>query len=240
MQPVKYYQRNALLHGEVQTRSGQENDRLSKNPSEVDIALFWLNRLGVQGSILDVGCGTLNLLTGANKLFQRRVGVDIAEHPNWKKCPEIEKYVLDIDELNLQFSDDCFDAVTCLMTIEHIFDPFHVVREIRRVCKEQGVVIVAVPNIAGIKRRLELLLGKLPISSTRDSFAENAWDGFHLHNFTKKSFEWLLRKEGLVPIKWASQGKLQFLKKLRVSLFGNDLIALCKKESPQQNLPASF
>jgi hypothetical protein len=126
------------------------------------------------------------------------------------------------------------------MVLEHVFDPFHCVRELRRVCKSGGRVVIGVPNIAGLKRRFEVLFGKMPITSARFSFSENAWDGYHLHNFTRESLGWLLKREGLKPLHWAAQGSFVTLKRLRPSLFGNDLIVLAEKTNPQPELHFPF
>lgn len=214
--------------------------KLPTVPSELDYALHWLSREGIDGAILDVGCAGLDLLIKAGRMFRERCGVDIVPLPAWKKYPEINASTCNLDNGNLPFADESFNAVTCLMVLEHVFDPFHGVRELRRVCKPNGRVVIGVPNIAGLKRRLELLFGKLPITSARFSFHEDAWDGYHLHNFTKNTLDWLLRKEGLKPIRWASQGKFPALKRLRPSLFGNDLIVLAEKVAPARDYPFPF
>jgi SAM-dependent methyltransferase len=241
MNAEQYYSRNVLLHGQTLPQVKlHDYVKLPPVPSEADYALFWLACEGISGSLLDVGCAGLDLLIKAERMFRERCGVDIVPLPSWEKYPQISTRTCNLDNSNLPFADDTFNAVTCLMVLEHVFDPFNGVRELRRVCKPGGGVVIGVPNIAGPKRRLELLTGKLPITSARFSFGEDAWDGYHLHNFTKDSLDWLLRKEGLRPIHWASQGKFPALKRLRPSLFGNDLIVFAEKTIPNLNRPFSF
>jgi SAM-dependent methyltransferase len=211
--------------------------RLSPQPSEAEYALYWLVGEGKQGAILDAGCGPLTLLKGAREMFARREGVDIARSANWDTQSEIHTQLCNLDRGALPFADESFDAVTCLMVIEHVFDPFHAVRELRRVCKLDGCVVIGVPNLAGLKRRLELLFGNLPVTSTQASFSNGAWDGYHLHNFTRASFDWLLRKEGLEPVRWAAQGRFKWLKQRWPSLFGNDLIVMARVSRPRTDLP---
>jgi SAM-dependent methyltransferase len=148
--------------------------------------------------------------------------------------------VFDIDKGSLPFGDQAFDAVTMTMVLEHVFNPFHALREIWRVSKSDAQVIIGAPNLAGIRHRWTLLRGKLPVTSAWFSFDEDAWDGYHLHNFTKGSLTWLLRREGLKPLRWASQGRFQFLKRLSPSFFGADFVVLCCKAEPEPNLPARF
>lgn len=240
MNAEQYYQRNVVLHGQgVSEVVEVDASRLPARPSETDYALHWLAEQRMMGSILDVGCAGLGLLLKANG-FKRRCGVDIASFPAWKAHSQVEAQVRNLDEGPLPFAEETFDAVTCLMVVEHVFDPYHAVRELRRVCKPGGRVIIGVPNLAGIKRRWELLCGRLPITSARFSFSENAWDGYHLHNFTQASLDWLLRKEGLKPVRWAAQGHFSWFKKRWPALLGNDLIVMAQRTEPQPDLPFPF
>jgi SAM-dependent methyltransferase len=235
----EYYERHALAQMPAAAAATNSRDFrvLSSRPSEAEYALHWLFREGVEGAILDVGCGPLTLLTEAQRMFTRCQGVDIARSPNWSAQPGIVTQLCDLDQSRLPFTDESFDAVTSLMVIEHVFDPFHAVHELRRVCKQDGRVVIGVPNLAGWKRRVELLFGKLPVTSTQGSFTNGAWDGYHLHNFTQASLDWLLRKAGLEPIRWAAQGRFRALKQWRPSFFGNDLIVIARKTVPQPQRP---
>jgi len=238
MNAEQYYERNVLLHGMDKPRlEARDFDRLPAVPSELDYALCWLRGEGITGRIIDVGCAGLTLLRSAKTLFTSRHGIDIVTLPIWDDYPEIQTQVCNLDNAPLPYADDSFDAVTCLMVLEHVFDPFHAVRELRRVCRREGRIVISVPNIAGLKRRFEILLGKLPITSARFSFGEDSWDGYHLHNFTRATLHWLLRKEGLEVMRWAAQGKRPWLKQWRPSLFGNDLIVLARKVEPEPKRP---
>jgi SAM-dependent methyltransferase len=238
MTAEEYYRRHALVQmPKAAPAAPGRLGQLSARPSEAEYALHWLFREGKQGAILDVGCGPLALLKGAAGMFARREGVDIARCANWETEPGIVTGLCDLDQGPLPFAGESFDAVTCLMVLEHVFDPFHAVRELRRVCKPDGRVIVGVPNLAGLKRRLELLFGRLPVTSTQASFTDDAWDGYHLHNFTQASLAWLLHREGLRPIRWGAQGRFRALKRWRPSFFGNDLVVMACRAEPGPKRP---
>lgn len=87
------------------------------------------------GILIDVGCGNSpygELLPG-----WRRVGVNIdAGDAN----PDVVG-----DGLQLPFRDACADAVLCTQVVEHVRDPFLLFRELSRVLKPGGVLILSGP-----------------------------------------------------------------------------------------------
>ncbi len=85
-----------------------------------------------------------------------------------------------------------------LMVLEHVFDVHHTISEVFRVLKQGGLAIIQVPNIAYIKHRLDLVVGKLPCTSnyeTRDNIID--WDVQHLHYFTLETLKKLLNQYNL-------------------------------------------
>lgn len=95
-------------------------------------------------NIFDIGCGT-----GANGLmleeFGRVHGTDMSQealtlsrergHSRLARC-RIE---------NLCFADDTFDAITALDMLEHVDDDLGGMKELYRVCKPGGTLLVTVP-----------------------------------------------------------------------------------------------
>jgi SAM-dependent methyltransferase len=239
-----YYEQNAQTHGEERATSPVlATGRIPKSPGEVDLAVSWLLRhLHPKPSsrCLDVGCAQLTFLRSVQPLFGERWGIDIAQYGNWRDHPDIHTFVCNLDQAGLPFADRTFDAVVMLMVLEHVFNPFHAVREVRRVCMPDGYSVIAVPNIAGWKHRLALLRGQLPVTATRQSFNREAWDGYHLHYFTQASLEWLLRIVGLRPLAWGASGGLPRLKQLRPDLIGSDIMVLCQPCEPSPGLAPNF
>lgn len=223
----RYYEQNERLHGHEDEPPVPNNRRHATAGGYV---LEWAERYATArpSVVLDIGCGALTLLRGLGDHFERRVGVDVAPHRVWSRYPAIEPHVHNVDEGPLPFADASFDFITMLMVLEHVFNPFHALAEIRRVCKPTGVAVIQVPNLAGLRHRVALLGGRLPVTSARFTFAEEAWDGYHLHNFTLPSLRWLLLREGLHPVHWRSSGDLPWLKTMKPGFFGSDLIVLCR------------
>lgn len=211
-------------------------------PSEVDWAVHWLLQRPPENRrrCLDVGAGRLQLLLSLDGYFEERCGFDIASRPIWDDVPDIDLRVLNIDDGPLPYDDQFFDAVTMLMVLEHVFNPYHSIRELRRICKQDGVVIIAVPNLASIRNRIAIMRGRMPVTSAVFTFEQESWDGYHLHNFTQDSLSWLLRREGLEPEEWQGQGRFQAVRRLRPALFSGDLIVRCRISEPQPYLKPDF
>src|SRR5215469_7511887 len=86
-----------------------------------------------------------------------------------------------------------------MMVIEHLFDPFQAFQEIRRCIAKDGAVYVNLPLVTGIRNRMRLLFGQVPVTSTRYTswFGDREWDGNHLHYFSVGSIFDLARACGL-------------------------------------------
>lgn len=182
-------------------------------------------------NLLDLGCGDLTNLITLENLFKKGFGVDIATYPTWK--PLEERLITcqhNLDAGSLPFSDQMFDAVTILMVLEHIFDPFKVIEEISRITKPKGYLVINVPNIANIKHRFELLFGQFPITSSVNCWELREWDGGHIHYFTLERLIWLLGTFGNYQVlQIQGSGKFAPLKRLRPGLLCSDLQLLCQK-----------
>lgn len=57
----------------------------------------------------------------------------------------------------LPYEDNTFDLVTSIEVIEHLEDQFHFLRELYRITKPGGKVIVSTPNILNINSRIKYL-----------------------------------------------------------------------------------
>jgi SAM-dependent methyltransferase len=60
--------------------------------------------------------------------------------------------------LTLPYEDNCFDGILCSEGIEHIDNQIFLLRELYRILKPGGILIVTTPNILNLEGRLGLLL----------------------------------------------------------------------------------
>ncbi|MEM3389387.1 MAG: class I SAM-dependent methyltransferase [Nitrososphaeria archaeon] len=180
--------------------------------------------------LLDVGCGDGEFILMCKSKFKECYGIDVSSlrvetaKNRFKEENNIHIMQYDVDE-GLPFSDQFFDVVTCIAVLEHVFNPPDVVKEINRVLKKGGFFILQVPNIAWLPHRIDLLLGKLPIT---DGFYMGA-DWEHLHWFTNSSLLELLLKTGFTIETISCSGIFAKYRRLWISAIGGDLIVKSEK-----------
>lgn len=78
--------------------------------------------------------------------------------------------------------------------LEHLSDPARVLASLNHSLREDGIVIVSVPNVAHIWVRLQLLLGRF------DYADRGILDRTHLRFFTRRSFLRLLAEAKLALV----------------------------------------
>ncbi len=107
-----------------------------------------------EGVVLDLPCGPGQLCAHLREKGYKVVAADI--DPSVLEVPDMDCRRADLDE-RLPFDDESFDAVCCVAGLEHTENPRHTLREIRRVVKPEGWVIVQVPNFSSLQRRMRFL-----------------------------------------------------------------------------------
>jgi len=80
-----------------------------------------------------------------------------------------ESYICDFEKEKFPFDTGEFDGVVCLETIEHIWNVENLLKEIKRVLRPNGWLVLSTPNYNFWKFRIEHLFGKLypPSNTTR-------------------------------------------------------------------------
>jgi len=180
--------------------------------------------------ILDLGIGGGGLLVKCkiNNKFKRYYGIDISLKVIKKtksmiknKFGGIGDFEFKVGDINngIPYPNTFFDTVTCVAVLEHLFDPHHFVKEVNRVLKKGGKLIIEVPNLVWLPRRLTVLFGRLPITGN-----DVGWDAGHLHYFTFESLYKLFNKNGFKVEKETTSGIFCSVRQILPSLFGGDII----------------
>jgi SAM-dependent methyltransferase len=100
----------------------------------------------IQGDVLDVGCmdgrNTASYAADARSV----VGVDIVEHPAWRTLEGNNLRYVAADAQALPFEDASFDVVIAMAMLHHAASPTAVLREMLRVRRPRGTLVVVEPN----------------------------------------------------------------------------------------------
>lgn len=174
--------------------------------SRADVALKLLEK---GDKLLDVGCGDGTVGYFSKNNYRYVYGIDVSETAlKIAKERSIITKTININDETLPFEDNYFDAVTCLDVIEHVFEPVDLIKEIFRVLKKGGFLIISTPNIRYWHHLFDIVIkGKFPKTSTDTDH----YDGGHLHYFTYKDIENILENEGFKIVK-------------KSGVFGRDII----------------
>jgi len=110
----------------------------------------------LEGSHLDIGSGDGSLI----QLLQRHFALKSCACDYTDALMELPGQAVDVVDLDyniLPYPDGSFNLITFTEVIEHLENHRHALREIHRVLKPGGIVIVTTPNILNLKSRLRFL-----------------------------------------------------------------------------------
>ena len=97
----------------------------------------------IKGDVLDVGCGSKpyeSLFSNADSYIG--VDVEVSGHDHSVCESRVDVFY---DGKVLPFVDAQFDSVVCFEVLEHVFNVDELLREMRRVLKPDGLLLLSVP-----------------------------------------------------------------------------------------------
>lgn len=112
---------------------------------------------------------------------------------------------VNLNSASLPFADRTFDLIVCHDILEHLLEPLVVLNEAMRVLRDDGTIVISVPNHFYWPMRLRLLLGKgiiwrgILMDHGNDY---NEWDYMHIRFFTYLGFRKFLKTAGFRPVKF--------------------------------------
>jgi len=113
-------------------------------------------RPNISGKHLDIGSGDGSLI----HLLGQHFKLDSSACDYIDSLMELAGQKVDVVNLDLEplpYPDGTFDLITFTEVIEHVENHRAVLREIQRVLKPGGVVLITTPNILNLKSRLRFL-----------------------------------------------------------------------------------
>lgn len=146
------------------------------------------------GEILDIGSadGTFTKIIVDRSKAKKVIGIDALKKSvsfSKKRFARSKAMTFRVaDAHNLPFENNTFDAVYCLETLEHVEDPIRVIKEMYRVLKDEGYVVVLVPS--------ENWLFKFIVWPLWTLGKGKIWRGTHLNHFSSNQVLDVIRKNG--------------------------------------------
>lgn len=176
--------------------------------------------------VLDLGCGSGQVAAYLKKQGYRIWGIDISKRAvSLAKKLKIGEFLVGDIEEKLPYRPSFFDIVFWGDGIEHVFEPEKVLKEVKRVLKPGGRVIISCPNMAfWIYRWHYLKTGTIPHTEGHQC---EPWQTGHIRFFNSKILARLLKKTGFKPtkIRGASKpGMNSFFSKFWPELFASIIL----------------
>jgi 2-polyprenyl-3-methyl-5-hydroxy-6-metoxy-1,4-benzoquinol methylase len=127
-----------------------------------------LRARNARGRVIDVGCGIGRFRGFAGDLIQDYVGVDVVRHPALPA--EITFLRANLDREPMPMADASGDIVVAIETIEHLENPRAFYRELCRVLKPRGSLVVTTPNQLSLLSLLSLVMKGRFVAFQDDSY----------------------------------------------------------------------
>jgi len=147
-----------------------------------------ITRYVKKGNILDVGCGYGHFLKMAKDNGWNVFGIELSkEASNFAKDALGINNVSNLPLKGAAFSEGFFDVVTLINTLDFFPDPIGELKEISRILKKEGLLVIRVPNA-----RFTIFAYRLYLIFK--NFFKKEPVGFQCYLFTSKTLKQLLEK----------------------------------------------
>ena len=169
-----------------------------------------LRNIADDAAILEVGCGDGSFTRNLAEHSSRVTAVDISASQiarNARAHPEIKFLQHDISE-PFPFENQVFDVIWCSEVLEHLFEPAFALREMHRLLKPNGRLLVTVPYHGRFKNLL------IALFSWDDHFVPSSP---HIRFYTNNSLSKIVSAAGFHSIKIKTCGMGRPLRDLFVA-----------------------
>jgi SAM-dependent methyltransferase len=140
---------------DVETRA-KLSAGISSDPVHRAVASCLLGRHPGGGTLIDVGCRAGNLWGYVRDRFDRYVGADVVRDEGMPDDGEF--YRIDLDTGRAPLPDGAGKVVASVETIEHLENPRALARELTRLARPGGWVVITTPNQLSLLGKLNLVL----------------------------------------------------------------------------------
>lgn len=166
-------------------------DKIENLSLEAQKLIHWI---GQDKTVLETGCHSGHLASWLKKNGCQVTGIEINKVALNKAKNFLEQSIhgdLDSPEVWANIKEPAFDVVTFIHVLEHLREPEMVLKKGIEKLKENGIIIIGLPNISNAKDRFEMFKGKFKYTDI------GVMDRTHLHFYNQKTAKELIENAGL-------------------------------------------
>jgi len=229
-----------FFHDSSPEKSGDLSESIQRNFSW---GLSLIEQYAPGRQLLDFGCAVGSFLSMAKTAGWEARGIDISEYAV-SYCRNTLGHEANSGELkDVNFPNEEFDVVTMWDVIEHLTDPLAELREVNRILKPGGIVLVDTPNEDSFIRSLARIIYSATGGLVRYPI-QKLYHQFHLYYFNRATLSKVFEKSGFEVMYMASRpipdakGRAGVLERLLVNTVaipervferGFELVAVARK-----------
>ncbi len=153
--------------------------------------------------ILDIGTGQGYLLEVAEDYDFDCYGIEISKYASERANKKFPNKIFCGNLKDAKYKDCYFDVITLTDVLEHLKNPSEIFKEICRILKPNGIIVLTVPNFDSITRKI----------------LQKNWFQYkdeHITYWNKKSINFVLRKNNCAELLCENN-----YKKLKLSYYAN-------------------
>ncbi|MCD4694821.1 MAG: class I SAM-dependent methyltransferase [Bacteroidales bacterium] len=143
-----------------------------------------VKKIKKEGSILDIGSGSGEFLFSVSQNNYKATGIEPDETARSFSKSKFNLNVFDESSLD-SFQANSFDIISMWHVLEHVYDLNHRIKQISNLLKNDGTLIIAVPNIASYDaKRYGTYWAAYDLPRHLYHFSQKEiWDLFNIHGY---------------------------------------------------------
>jgi 2-polyprenyl-3-methyl-5-hydroxy-6-metoxy-1,4-benzoquinol methylase len=149
---------------------------------------------GNNNKILDVGCGDGQTGWALKRSGKAKevVGIELVEGPAKRAENRLDKVIHgDVEKITLSFQPEYFDYIIWGDVVEHLIDPWRVIKQLSQFLSREGFMIASIPNIGHWR-----ILKDLILFDRWEYQKAGILDKGHLRFFTEKTILAMFNQNG--------------------------------------------
>ncbi len=165
---------------------------------ESQMVIHWI---GQNKTVLETGCHTGHLASWLKMNGCQVTGIELNELALGKAKPSLERSIhgdLENPEVWADIKESTFNVVTYIHVLEHLREPEMVLKKGIEKLKENGIIIIGLPNISNAKDRFDIFKGKFEYTDI------GVKDRTHLRFYNQKTARELIENAGLEILEYYS------------------------------------